>query len=346
MASAENKNVALYSAVAVSLLFGAVAALFFFYYCNVDLLFLIISIALFFIISYFIIGYLLDKFINKKIKLIYKTIGEFKGGDLQDKKSAGSLEKVNQVVLEWSEEQRKQIEELKQMAAYRREFLGNISHELKTPIFNIQGYILTLLDGGLEDETINKSFLMKANKSINRMIAIVEDLEEITKLESGVAKLKETQFDMVELIKEVLDFMELKAKNNNAVLNFETSGRKPCLVVADRKRIKQVMINLVDNAIKYGNKDKTDIDISILDIDEKFLIKVSDNGTGIEEKNLPRVFERFYRTDKGRSRDKGGTGLGLAIVKHIIEAHRQTITVTSRKGKGTSFSFTLKKYRG
>jgi two-component system phosphate regulon sensor histidine kinase PhoR len=346
MNTAENKNVALYTAVAVSLMFALAAALVSHYYCEVNFLFLVASVLMIFAVSYLTTSYLLDKFINEKIKLIYKTIGEFKGEGLKDKKTAKSLEKVNQVVLEWSEEQRKQIEELKQMAAYRREFLGNISHELKTPIFNIQGYILTLLDGGLEDESVNKTFLMKANKSINRMIAIVEDLEEISKLESGVAKLKEVQFDVVELIKEVLEFMELKAKNNNAQIHFEHTGRKPYIVVADRKRIKQVLINLIDNAIKYGNKDKTEINISVHDINEKYLVKVSDNGTGIEEKNLPRVFERFYRTDKGRSRDKGGTGLGLAIVKHIIEAHRQTITVTSRKGKGTAFSFTLKKFAG
>ncbi len=345
MTTSENKNVALYTAIAVSVMaglgFGVMS-----YYCYFGLLWLPLPVLVAFGITYFLVEYLLDKFINEKIKLIYKTIGEFKDDTFGDKKRGKSLEKVNEVVIEWSEEQRKKIEELKQMAAYRREFLGNISHELKTPIFNIQGYILTLLDGGLDDKTVNKTFLMKANKSINRMIAIVEDLEEISKLESGVAKLKEVPFDMAELIKEVLDFMELKAKKNNAFIHFEQGGRKPLTVVADRKRIKQVMINLVDNAIKYGNKDRTDINISVHDIDEKFLIEVSDNGTGIEEKNLPRVFERFYRTDKGRSRDKGGTGLGLAIVKHIIEAHRQTITVTSRKGKGTTFSFTLQKFQG
>ena len=338
----ENKSVAIYTAVTVSVLYAVICGFISVFYCNFNLPVLLLSTVTVFVVSYFVVNYLLYKFINKKIKLIYKTIGEFKG-ETPDSKSKESLEKVNQVVLEWSEEQRKKIEELKQMAAYRREFLGNISHELKTPIFNIQGYILTLLDGGLEDPSINKTFLMKANKSINRMIAIVEDLEEISKLESGVAKLKEVNFDIVELVGEVIDFMEMKAKKNNSFLSFEHAEGKTCFVFADRKRIKQVLINLIDNAIKYGNKDKTDIKISVHDIDTKFLIEVSDNGVGIEEKNLSRVFERFYRTDKGRSRDKGGTGLGLAIVKHIIEAHRQTITVRSSKGKGSTFAFTLQK---
>jgi len=303
-----------------------------------------LSIPVMFLFSFLIIRFALDKFIYEKIKPIYKTIGEFKEEE-QDAlpKKNESLEKVNRVVMAWSEKQKKEIEELKQMAVYRREFLGNISHELKTPIFNIQGYILTLLDGGLEDEAINKTFLMKANKGINRMIAIVEDLEEISKLESGVSKLKERPFDLYELVRDIIDFMEMKAKKNNASIVLSPAVPIPFPVLADKKRIRQVFINLIDNAIKYGNKVETIIQIGFHDLDQKYLIEISDNGSGIKEKYLPRVFERFYRTDQGRSRDKGGTGLGLAIVKHIVEAHRQNITVRSKQGQGTTFSFTLQK---
>ncbi len=345
MANTGFKSVTFYTSLIITILYVIAFVVISFSYYSFTIVPLIISTPLMFLFSYLVIRISLDNFIYAKIKLIYKTIGEFKEDkpDIQYIKKHKSLEKVNQVVIEWSNEQKKKIDELKQMATYRREFLGNISHELKTPIFNIQGYILTLLDGGLEDESVNRAFLKKANKSIKRMIAIVEDLEEISKLESGVNKLKESLFDINELTREVVDFMEMKAKSNKAKVVAGMPMSKIYQVMADKERIRQVLINLIDNAIKYGNKEETIIKIGIYDFDKKYLIEVSDNGLGIEKKNLARVFERFYRTDKGRSRDKGGTGLGLAIVKHIIEAHRQTITVSSQKGKGTTFSFTLQK---
>ncbi len=337
------KNIALLAALAVTLLFSLVYVTLVLFYFQFRVIPLLVSLPVIFVFSYLIIKFSLTKFIYEKIKLIYKTIGEFNEKEQSRSKKSESLEKVNRVVYEWSEKQKRQIEELKKMAAYRREFLGNVSHELKTPIFNIQGYILTLLDGGLEDPNINKSFLMKTEKSINRLIAIVEDLEEISKLESGALKLIETPFDLYSLCTETIDYMELKARKNNSRIDLNPPTTKLFRVIADKKRVRQILINLIDNAIKYGNKNDNRIAISIHDFGEKYLIEISDNGQGISEKNLPRVFERFYRTDKGRSRDKGGTGLGLAIVKHIIEAHRQTITVRSKKGEGTSFSFTLKK---
>lgn len=257
-------------------------------------------------------------------------------------KSDDVLEIVNQVVLEWGKEKKKEIEELKRMAAYRREFVGNVSHELKTPIFNIQGYVLSLLDGGIEDPNINKKFLKKAEKSVNRMIAIVEDLEEINKLESGELKIKKESFDLIELTREVMDFMEMKADTFHAKIDLKSTF-KTAKTLADKRRIRQVLINLIDNAIKYGDAEHNQITISFYDFHDNYLIEVSDNGKGIPEEFLPRVFERFYRTEFSRSRDKGGSGLGLAIVKHIIEAHRQTISVRSKPGKGTTFSFTLKK---
>ncbi len=257
-------------------------------------------------------------------------------------KSDDVLDIVNQVVLEWGKEKKQEIEELKRMAVYRREFLGNVSHELKTPIFNIQGYILSLLDGGVEDPDINKKFLEKAEKSVNRMIAIVEDLEEINKLESGELKIKKESFDLIELTKEVIDFMEMKADAFKSKIQLKSSFRT-AKIIADKRRIRQVLINLIDNAIKYGDIDHNLITISYYDFHDKYLVEVSDNGKGIPQEYLSRLFERFYRTEFSRSRDKGGSGLGLAIVKHIIEAHQQTISVRSKIGSGTTFSFTMKK---
>lgn len=298
-----------------------------------------------FLSSYFLYQLAVDKFIYKKIKLIFKTIPAFRSGKPKKAKffQYDSIDGINEAVLEWGKKQRLEIEELKKMANYRREFLGNISHELKSPIFNIQGYVLTLLDGGLDDPNINKDFLLRTEKSVNRLIAIVDDLEEISKLESGELKLNRTNFDLCELTKEVLDFLEMKAGQYNATVTLDRKNLKSVLVLADKKRIRQVLINLIENAIKYGDKDTNKIVIRYFDMDENFLVEVKDNGSGISEENLPRVFERFYRIDKGRSREMGGTGLGLAIVKHIIEAHDQTISVRSKLGQGTTFSFTLKK---
>jgi two-component system phosphate regulon sensor histidine kinase PhoR len=297
--------------------------------------------------SYFIVYYSLNQFVYNRLKIIYKTIGkwhEVKQKPSAGKKNAGDiLGMVNQVVLEWHDEQQQKIDELQKMADYRREFLGNVSHELKTPIFNIQGYILTLLDGGLKDKKINKKFLEKSAKSVDRMIAVVQDLEEISKFESGVMNLNETTFDIKELCREVSDFLEIKAAENNTQIIIKEPENRRIQVVADKTRIKQVLINLVDNAINYGKAEGGRITISFYDFHDNVLIEVSDNGIGISEENLPRIFERFYRVDKSRSREKGGTGLGLAIVKHIIEAHRQSISVRSKPGKGTTFSFTLKK---
>lgn len=297
-------------------------------------------------ISYFLIDYAINHFIYRKIKLVYKTIHTQrtpKGSFKNRANNSESIEYVSQAVEEWSSKQQHEIDELKKMADYRREFLGNISHELKSPIFNIQGYVLTLLDGGLEDPNINKDYLIRTEKSINRMIAIVEDLEEISKLESGELKLNLQRFDMCDLVRDVIDFLEMKATKNNTQVVFENKTERPVFVSADKKRIRQVLINLIENAIKYGDKPENKVIIKVFDMDELYLFEVKDNGPGIAEENLSRIFERFYRTDKGRSRDTGGTGLGLAIVKHIIEAHQKKITARSKLGTGTTFSFTLQK---
>lgn len=349
MQNSSPKKVAFIAALLISLVSLIIFYILIYNFANFSFLYFLIFPLAVFIFSYFIINYSFDKFIYEKIRIIYQTIGKLKTMDDQkpvSKKSSGDvLEIVNQVVFEWSQEQKKEIEELKKMAAYRREFLGNISHELKTPIFNIQGYILTLLDGGLEDPEINRKFLESTKKSINRMIAIVEDLEEISKFESGELKLKMANFDLNLLIREVMEFMEMKAGQYQTKINFNIPASKPFIVSADKKRIKQVLINLIDNAIKYGDETNGKINISIYDFHDYYLTEISDNGIGIPEEYLFRVFERFFRTEKSRSRKEGGSGLGLAIVKHIIEAHNQKISVRNNPDKGTTFSFSLKKIK-
>jgi two-component system phosphate regulon sensor histidine kinase PhoR len=339
------KNIALINAFVVSLISGITFILFIISGSQVSIISIAAYIVIVFVSSYVFINFSLNRFFNEKIKVIYKTIGQLNpkaDDDASDKGKGDVLEIVNQVVLRWSKEKKKEIDELKEMAAYRREFLGNVSHELKTPIFNIQGYVHTLLEGGLNDDAINRKFLKKSVKSINRMIVLVKDLEEISRLESGELHLKEESFNLYALTREVIEFMEHKASENNTVITIVTSLPKSSRAKADKKRIRQVLINLIDNAIKYGNNKDGQIRVSFYNFHDNYLVEVRDNGIGIPEDNIKRVFERFYRTDQSRSRDKGGTGLGLAIVKHIIEAHRQTISVRSNIGEGTTFSFTLK----
>ena len=348
MINSSPRSIAFYNALVIAIIFALAYFSLHFWFVQIPITPGIVLTLLVFSLSYISINYSINKFIYKKIKIIYRTIGilRSKKKERKIKKKLNSddvLDIVNQVVIEWGKEQEEEIEELKKGADYRREFIGNLSHELKTPIFNIQGYISTLLDGGLEDENINRKFLQKTEKSINRMIALVEDLEYISKLEAGELKLNPQKFDLNILTKEVVDFLEMKANENNTKLIINVPQSKTVNTKADKKRIRQALINLIDNAIKYTDKEDSKVTISFYDFHDNYLIEIKDNGIGIQEENLMRVFERFYRTDKGRSRDKGGSGLGLAIVKHIIEAHQQTITVRSSEGKGTTFSFTLPK---
>ncbi|MEI6748224.1 MAG: sensor histidine kinase [Bacteroidales bacterium] len=307
----------------------------------------LIAVIAVFLFVYFIFSYTLERFIYQKIKLVYKTISRFKRSPKYDKQkpdiSSGTIDNVHTEVLRWGEDHQKEIAELERMAEYRRDFLGNVSHELKTPIFNIQGYVLTLLDGGLEDPSINREYLERTEKSINRLITIVDDLENISNLESGSVQLNMKNFDIVALAHEVADFMEIKALNLGKSIYFSDSYDKPVMVKADQGRIRQVFVNLIDNSLKYGNNEGGKTKISFFDMDENILVEVTDNGPGIDQNDILRIFERFYRTDKGRSREQGGSGLGLSIVKHIINAHGQAIDVRSSLGVGTTFAFTLAK---
>lgn len=296
-----------------------------------------------FISIYLLVHNWLFNVIFKKINPLYRTIqaNNLSDFELRDKVyQQQSIENINAEVLNWARTRANEIAELKQLEKYRREFLGNVSHELKTPIFSIQGYVLTLLDGGINDPEINQLYLEKTEKSINRMISIVEDLESIARLESGELKLQYEDFNIVALTKEIFELQEILASKMKVKLRFSEAYDKPIWVSADKKRITEVVNNLVVNAIKY-NKSKGEVVVSFFEMGDNILVEVQDTGIGISSKDMSRIFERFYRVDKSRSREQGGTGLGLSIVKHIIEAHEQKINVRSTLGKGTTFSFTI-----
>lgn len=297
----------------------------------------VLSVVVFFG-SYFLVYRSVKKYIYDRVKVIYKSLHRQKGAsELADT----DLDKVNKDVEDLASQRQKEIDDLKMMESFRREFLGNVSHELKTPIFNIQGYIHTLLDGALYDENVNMQYLDRTSKSVDRMINIVEDLEMISKIESDRLELEFTDWDIVAMTQEVLEQVEMKAKKRSVSLKFE-KDYPPISVNGDRDKMMQVITNLVVNSIKYGKEGGT-TEVRFYEMGENILVEVADDGIGISEQNLPRLFERFYRVDKSRSREQGGTGLGLAIVKHIIEAHKQSINVRSTEGVGTTFSFTLRK---
>lgn len=305
----------------------------------------VVGTVVFFPAAYFFTIYMLEQFIYRKVKVIYKTIHDSKRTKSTVKQLSlrdNFLEEVESEVRTWTQDQRKEIEKLRQNEAFRREYLGNVSHELKTPIFNIQGYIHTLIDGGLYDDKINLEYLYKASKNAERLNTIVEDLESISLLESGKMAMEMRPFDIYQLTQEVFESLEMQADANDISLAFKKGCEKTTLVLGDRDRIRQVMVNLISNSIKYGRENGT-TSVGFYDMDKHYLIEVSDNGIGITKEDLPRVFERFYRVDKSRSRHMGGTGLGLSIVKHIIEAHNQTINVRSTHGEGSTFGFTLLK---
>ncbi len=305
-------------------------------------LFLTVSGLLLFGVVYFVVWQAVENFIYKKIRVLYKTIHNLKTPKQKTTIDSNWLENAEKEVVKWAEDQKNEVESLKKLETYRRDFLGNVSHELKTPIFNIQGYVLTLLDGGLEDESINKEYLMRTEKSINRMIAIVNDLDILSKLESDIQNLEFEKFDIVALSIDIGEIYEIKAREKNITLTINHNHLNPVMVFADKEKIRQVLSNLIENSLKYG-KQNGRTKISFYDMDEQILIEVADTGVGIAQQDISRIFERFFRTSYGRTADNSGSGLGLAIVKHIIEAHNQTINVRSSIGVGTTFGFTLKK---
>lgn len=296
--------------------------------------------------GYLIYRFFLERFIYRKIKNIYKTIHSLKAptGSIAEKIKLNEdlLSSVDSEVDEWAKGKSQEIEQLKQRAAFRREFLGNLSHELKTPMFNIQGFLETLLDGGMKDKEISAKYLRKASENVDRMNTIIEDLETITNQEDGAYTLDIVKFDIHELFSTVFEELDTKAASRDVQLGFKPDCDKPFYIKADKEKIRRVIINLVDNSIKYGKQGGKTL-VGFYDMGDNILSEVSDDGIGIEEALLPRLHERFYRVDKSRSRDQGGTGLGLSIVKHIIEAHGQAINVRSSIGVGSTFGFTLGK---
>lgn len=306
--------------------------------------------AIIYIVATFLLGfstffYFLNFLIYRKIKVIYKIINRHKAGKFTEFRfqyNNDVIDAVSKDVEEWAENKAKEIQELQSNEQYRKEFVGNLSHELKTPVFNIQGYLSTLVDRGLEDPKVTEKFLEKAIENTERMEAIINDLMEISKLESGNVQLKWEKFDLAELMEDVFHNLQERAERKHISIQFKQGLKPPFLVYADRKLINHAVMNLVENAIKYG-KENGNVLVGIYDMDTHYMCEVTDDGEGIDEIHHSRIFERFYRVDKARSRDAGGTGLGLSIVKHIFESHSQTVWVRSTKGIGTTFAFTLKK---
>lgn len=296
-----------------------------------------------FIFSFVAIQYRVERFIYRRVKKIYDDISLLESSTFLDQPITTDMEALTREVKKFATDKKLEIEMLKVREKYRREFLGNVSHELKTPLFTVQGYLSTLLDGAMDDKNIRKKYLKRAEKGVERLIYIVEDLDMIAKLESGDLNLEIAEFDVLELIQNVFDLLEMKADKKKITLAFDKHHIQPVMVTGDKDKLQQLIENLIVNSIKYG-KEGGLTEVSLINLTKrKVLIRITDNGEGIESQNLPRIFERFYRVDKSGARSEGGSGLGLAIVKHIIEAHKEKIYVESEFGVGSEFSFTLTK---
>lgn len=335
--------------IATSLLLSFVVC-FFFYFISLFLFEAVSFSSLFilyvivFLLSLTSLKILYSQYIFGNLNKIYREIIKLKNPNepIRSFQESGTdiTSEIQNVLVGWSKESKQEIDNLKQLEIYRREFLSNVSHELKTPIFSAQGYIHTLIDGGIDDVDINVLYLNKAAKSIDRLVSMVDDLESISKLEAGELIVEIRTFDLTDLIHDAIDSLEIQSKEKKINLSIVEESKRPIYVNGDRDLVRQVIVNLLVNSIKYGVQGGETI-ISYADGGDKIIVDLADNGIGIEKVHLARLFERFYRVDKSRSREQGGTGLGLAIVKHIIEAHHQYISVQSEIGKGTTFSFSL-----
>ncbi len=306
-------------------------------------LFLILFAGICYVASFFVIQYRVQHFIYKRVKKIYDDLKLLENTSFSKDRITTNMATLTEEIDKYARDKKIEIETLKVREEYRKEFLGNVSHELKTPLFTVQGYLETLLDGAANNEKIRDKYLDRANKGVERLIYIVRDLDMITKLEVGDLSLDIEVFDIVELVRSVFELFEMKASKKKMSLVFDMEYDTQIFVKADKERIQQVLTNLIVNSIKYGIENgTTEVSIENL-IKNKVIVRVTDNGEGITEENIPRLFERFYRVDKSRSREVGGSGLGLSIVKHIIEAHDEKIYVESELGVGSEFSFTLEK---
>ena len=300
-----------------------------------------VSIATF---SFFVIQYRVERFIYRRVKKIYDDVSLLESTSFRSQPITTDMETLTKQVKKFATDKKLEIETLKVREEYRREFLGNISHELKTPLFTVQGYLSTLLDGAMDDKKIRKKYLERAEKGVERLVYIVEDLDMISKLEMGDVNLELSKFNIFDLVQSVFDLLEMVADKKNIILMFDRKYNKAINVFADQEKIQQVLSNLIMNSIKYGKENGT-TEVTIEDlVDDKIIVRIRDNGEGIEKQIIPRLFERFFRVDKSGARSEGGSGLGLSIVKHIIEAHGEKIYVESEFGIGSEFSFTLEKH--
>ena len=335
---------ALWSAIYITLIAGVFAAIWYFFILKkISFSAILISIVVLFIISFFIIQYRAEHFIYRRLKKIYEDVSILDVNDLKKDSVTTDIEQLSNKMQTYAEGKELEIKSLTERDSFRRDFLGNVAHELKTPLFTVQGYILTLLEGGMDDKNIRLKYLERANKGVERLVAVTKDLDMIAKLETDGLKIDKEVFNILEIIQNVFDLVEMKAKKRNIVLKFDRIYEFPVFVIGDIEKTEQVLINLVVNSIKYGKPGGTTI-VTADDYDHnKFVIRVIDNGEGIKQQHFPRLFERFYRVDQSRSREQGGSGLGLSIVKHIVEAHNQNVLLKSTFGKGSEFSFTMEK---
>lgn len=339
----ESYRFAVYTAVQITLFSTVLVGFlihFFFHFSIVFCLLFAIFVALF---SFLLLQFKVQFFIFQKVKKIYDDFSFLESSTIINKSSKTDINTITREVSKFASDKKLEIETLKIREEYRREFLGNISHELKTPLFTVQGYISTLLDSGMKDKAIRTKYLERALNGVERLVYIVEDLDTIAKLEMSDEKITVAPFDIVQLIQNVMDLLEMNANKKDILMTFDDKYNKPIWVNGNYDKIQQVVTNLVENSIKYGTVGgSTEIGIESV-VNNRVLINISDNGEGIDDKNIPRLFERFFRVDKSGSRSEGGSGLGLAIVKHIIEAHNEKIFVESKLGVGSNFSFTLQK---
>ncbi|SDD59320.1 two-component system, OmpR family, phosphate regulon sensor histidine kinase PhoR [Pricia antarctica] len=334
---------ALRSSLFIASVFALVLGTLLFFFDTFDLLIVVLSTVLLFLISFFILQVRIEKFIYRKIKQIYDDFALLESSTLTSDPITTDMRTLTEELEKFAKDKKVEIDTLKVREEYRKDFLGNVSHELKTPLFTVQGYIETLLDGAMNDKNVRKKYLQRASKGVDRLIYIIKDLDLITKLEVGELHLEKENFDIVELIQSVFDLLEMKAEKKNIVLTFDMDYSRPIHVYADKEKIQRVITNLLVNSLKYGRRDgTTEVSVENL-IKNKVIVRITDNGEGIPKRYIPRLFERFYRVDQSGSRKEGGSGLGLAIVKHIIEAHEEKIYVESEIEVGSEFSFTLEK---
>ena len=339
----ETYRFAVNSAIQITLFSTVVVGFLTYFFFQFSIAFCVIFAFFVALFSFLLLQFKVQFFIFQKVKKIYDDFSFLESSTIINKSSITDINSITREVSKFASDKKREIETLKIREEYRREFLGNISHELKTPLFTVQGYIATLLDGGMKDKTIRKKYLARALNGVERLVYIVEDLDTIAKLEMSDERITMAPFDIVLLIQNVLDLLEMKANKKDILMTFDDKYNKPILVIGNYDKIQQVVTNLIENSIKYGTiGGSTEIGVEDV-INNRVLINISDNGEGIDAKNIPRLFERFFRVDKSGARSEGGSGLGLAIVKHIIEAHNEKIFVESTLGTGSKFSFTLLK---